>query len=61
MLTPIILIGLAVVVFLVVKKKKAKHTEVLTTVANGTGVSVGGSASDNKIVDGPTDTLNEKL
>jgi hypothetical protein len=61
MLTPIILIGLAVLVFVVVKKKKTKQTVTHKTTASGTGISVGGSTSDNRIVDEPSDSTEKLL
>ena len=61
MLTPIILIGLAVVVFLVVKKKKASSVELPTERASGAGVSVGGGQGDSGIIEEPTDKIEEAI
>jgi hypothetical protein len=61
MLTPIILIGLAVVVFFVVKKKKATSVELPIERASGTGVSVGGGQGDSAIVEAPHDKIEEAI
>jgi len=61
MLTPIILIGLAVVVFLVVKKKKASSVELPTERASGAGVSVGGGQGDSEIIETPHDKIEEAI
>jgi plastocyanin domain-containing protein len=61
MLTPIILIGLAVVVFFVVKKKKATSVELPTERSSGVGVSVGGGQGESAIVETPHDTTEELI